>query len=81
MLISASVSGDYRFTELMALTTEDKLIKAESGSLVEVPITSIEIEQSDVEIVSIDVEEQDTYLVNGYVTHNKGGNSHTDLST
>ena len=80
MLISASVSGDYRFTELMALTTEDKLIKAESGSLIEVPITSIEIEQSDVEIVSIDVEEQDTYLVNGYVTHNKGGNSHTDLS-
>ena len=80
MLISASVSGDYRFTELMALTTEDKLIKAEGGSLIEVPITSIEIEQSDVEIVSIDVEEQDTYLVNGYVTHNKGGNSHTDLS-
>ena len=80
MLISASVSGDYRFTELMALTTEDKLIKAEGESLIEVPITSIEIEQSDVEIVSIDVEEQDTYLVNGYVTHNKGGNSHTDLS-
>ena len=64
----------------MALTTNDKLIKSESGSLVEVPITSITIESSDVEIVSIDVEEQDTYLVNGYVTHNKGGNSHTDLS-
>ena len=80
MLISSSVSSDYRFRELMALTTNDKLIKSESGSLVEVPITSITIESSDVEIVSIDVEEQDTYLVNGYVTHNKGGNSHTDLS-
>lgn len=80
MLISSSVSSDYRFRELMALTTDDKLIKSESGSLVEVPITSITIESSDVEIVSIDVEEQDTYLVNGYVTHNKGGNSHTDLS-
>ena len=80
MLISSSFSSDYRFRELMALTTDDKLIKSESGSLVEVPITSITIESSDVEIVSIDVEEQDTYLVNGYVTHNKGGNSHTDLS-
>ena len=79
MLISASLTSDYRFRELMALTTNDKLLKSESGSLVEVPITSIEIETSDVEIVSIDVEEQDTYLVNGYVTHNKGGNSHTDL--
>ena len=64
----------------MALTTDDKLIKSESGSLVEVPITSITIESSDVEIVSIDVEEQDTYLVNGYVTHNKGANSHDDLA-
>ena len=80
MLISSSVHSDFRFGELMALTTDDKLIKEESGSLVQVPITSIEIETSDVEIVSIDVEEQDTYLVNGYVTHNKGGNSHTDLS-
>ena len=26
----------------------------------------------------IDVETNDTYLVNGYITHNKGGNSHTD---
>ena len=31
-----------------------------------------------VEIVSINVEDVDTYLVNGYVTHNKGGNTHTD---
>ena len=45
-----------------------------------IEITSIIIEASDVEIVSLDVEEQDTYLVNGYVTHNKGGNSHTDLA-
>ena len=30
--------------------------------------------------VSIDVEEEDTYMVNGYITHNKGGNSHSDFS-
>jgi hypothetical protein len=32
------------------------------------------------EIVSLDVSGPDTYLANGYITHNKGGNSHTDLS-
>ena len=38
------------------------------------------MENEDVEIVSMDVEVQDTYLVNGYLTHNKGSDSHTDLA-
>ena len=43
-------------------------------------VESIEQVKENVEIVSINVEDVDTYLVNGYITHNKGGNSHTDES-
>ena len=56
-----------------------KLSKA-TFRLTEKEITSITIDTDEIEIVSLDVEVQDTYLVNGYVTHNKGGNSHTDLT-
>jgi hypothetical protein len=59
------------------LVVGDKLVK---GDNTEVDITSIEIVEKTTEIVSIDVESEDTYMVNGYITHNKGGNSHTDLS-
>ena len=31
------------------------------------------------EIVSLDVTSPDTYLANGFISHNKGGNSHSDL--
>jgi hypothetical protein len=80
MLIKDATDGLYRFKELMLLEVGDKLLKKDASGLIEEEITSIVLESSDVEIVSLDVEEQDTYLVNGYVTHNKGGDSHTDLA-
>jgi hypothetical protein len=76
LLVKDSVSGDYLFKEMFNLVVGDKLIK---GDGTEVDITSIEIVQKTSEIISIDVEEEDTYMVNGYITHNKGGNTHTDL--
>ena len=77
MLVKDSVSGNYIFKEMFNLVVGDKLIK---GDGTEVDITSIEAVQKTTEIVSIDVEEEDTYMVNGYITHNKGGNSHSDFS-
>jgi len=80
MLVKDNTDEKYKFKELVRLEIGDKLIKEVDSVLTEIEITSIIIEAADVEIVSLDVEEQDTYLVNGYVTHNKGGNSHTDLA-
>jgi hypothetical protein len=76
MLVKDSVSGDYLFKEMFNLVVGDKLVKGDNS---EVEITSIEIVEKTTEIVSIDVEEEDTYMVNGYITHNKGGDTHTDL--
>ena len=78
MLVKDSVSGDYLFKEMFNLVVGDKLVKGDNS---EVEITSIEIVEKTTEIVSIDVESEDTYMVNGYITHNKGGNSHTDLAS
>ena len=72
-------SDTYRFLETHRLEVGDKLIKSTETGLEEISIVSIDIETNDVEIVSIDVEDIDTYLANGYITHNKGGNTHTDL--
>ena len=80
MLIKDKSDGKYRFKELVRLEIGDYLIQEINNVLTEKEITSVEIETDEVEIVSLDVEVQDTYLVNGYVTHNKGGNSHTDLT-
>jgi hypothetical protein len=77
MLVKDSVGGDYLFKEMFNLVVGDKLIK---GDGTEVDITSIEVVEKTTEIVSIDVEEEDTYMVNGYITHNKGGNTHSDFS-
>jgi hypothetical protein len=77
MLVKDSVSGDYKFKEMFKLVTGDKLIK---GDGTEVDIISIEVVEKTTEIVSIDVEEEDTYMTRGYITHNKGGNAHTDFS-
>lgn len=80
MLIKDSTDGLYRFKKIGHITTNDKLVRKIDGELVETDITSIETVDETVEIVTIDVETQDTYLINGYVTHNKGGNSHSDLT-
>ena len=77
MLVKDSVSGDYLFKEMFNLVVGDKLIKGDGS---EVDITSVEMVEKTTEIVSIDVESEDTYMVNGYITHNKGGNTHTDLA-
>ena len=76
MLVKDSVSGDYLFKEMFNLVVGDKLVKGDGS---EVDITLIEIVEKTTEIISIDVESEDTYMVNGYITHNKGGNTHTDL--
>ena len=81
LLVKDSEDGKYRFKEIFRVTTDDKLVKEEGGVLIEKDITSIELINKTTEIVSIDVEDVDTYLVNGYVTHNKGGNSFTDLAS
>jgi hypothetical protein len=80
MLVKDSTDGLFRFKELHNLIVGDKLIKSDSGTITEVNVDSITTSDSTVEIVSIDVEEQDTYLVNGYITHNKGGNSFTQFA-
>ena len=68
-------NGTYRFKRTHLLNEGDILIKANE----EVTIESIDIVDEDVEIVSIDVTNTDTYIANGFITHNKGGNSHTDF--
>ena len=80
MLVKDSTDGLYRFKELHNLVVGDKLLKQNGSSLDEIEVTSVTSSDSTVEIVSIDVEQQDTYLVNGYVTHNKGGNTFTDFA-
>ena len=68
-------NGTYKFKRTHLLNEGDILIKANE----EVAIESIDIVDEDVEIVSIDVTNTDTYIANGFITHNKGGNSHTDF--
>jgi hypothetical protein len=83
MLVWDSTDELYKFKEMFRIEVGDRLIKAAGGirdGLVEVNVDKIEVVKESVEIVSINVEEVDTYLVNGYVTHNKGGNTHTDAS-
>ena len=73
-------TGEYKFKEILTIKSGDKLIKHTESGLVEVEILTNEVVMGTVEIISIDVEQDDTYLVNGYVTHNKDeGNSQTDF--
>jgi hypothetical protein len=80
LLVKDGVDGLYKFKEIFRITTDDKLIREEGGVVVEKDVINNQMIVKTSEIVSIDVEEQDTYLVNGYITHNKGGNSFTDLA-
>ena len=77
MLVKDSIDGIFKFKEIHRLEIGDKLIK-EDGS--EVEVLSVETVEKTVEIVSIDVDGPDTYITNGYVTHNKGANSFSDFS-
>lgn len=69
-------NGIRKFKTIHQVEEGDFLIK-EDGS--EVEVLNINIINETTEIVSMDVSGPDTYLANGYITHNKGGNSHTDL--
>jgi len=79
-LVKDVISGDYKFKEIITIEEGDKLIKQGTSGIEEVEVISKVAVNETTEIVSIDVEEQDTYLVNGYISHNKGtSGSHTDL--
>tara|TARA_Y100000996_G_C22552143_1_gene654087 strand:+ start:1531 stop:2829 length:1299 start_codon:yes stop_codon:yes gene_type:complete len=83
MLVWDNEQQIYKFKEIFRIKVGDRLIKAAGGvkdGVIEVDVDSINHIKESVEIVSINVEDVDTYLVNGYITHNKGGNSHTDTS-
>jgi hypothetical protein len=77
MCIKDSNDGLFKFKEIHQLVVGDKLIK---GDGTEVDVVSIEAIEKTVEIVSIDVDGPDTYLANGYITHNKGGNTFSNFS-
>ena len=79
LFIKDSTDGLYKFKPVIGLEVGDKLIKGVNGELTEVDITSIDSTDGTIEVVSIDVEKQDTYMVNGYVTHNKGGDTFSDF--
>ena len=72
-------NGVYRFKRAHLLEAGDVLIKGNGSDVEEVVISSIDIVEGDVEIVSLDVNDTDTYVANGYITHNKGTNAHTDF--
>jgi hypothetical protein len=76
MCVKDSESGLFKFKEIHQLVVGDKLVK---GDGTEVEITSVEAIEKTVEIVSIDVDGPDTYLANGYITHNKGGDTFSDF--
>jgi len=69
------VDNTFKFKPALDIQVGEYLVKGDN-SLVEV--TSKESTVGSTEVVSIDVETEDTYLVNGYITHNKGGNTFSD---
>lgn len=81
MMVWDSNEEIYKFKPLGLVQPNDKFIKVYSdGTIEEVPVLTNEIQSSTLEVVSIDVEEVDTYIVNGFVTHNKGANSFAGYS-
>ena len=79
LLIKDITDNSYKFKPISLINVGDFLIKEVNGTLEEIEVETIEIENETNEIVSLDVETQDTYISNGYISHNKGGNTHTDL--
>jgi hypothetical protein len=81
MMVWDSNEEIYKFKPLGLVQPNDKFIKVYSdGTIEEVPVLTNEVQSSTLEVVSIDVEEVDTYIVNGFVTHNKGANSFAGYS-
>jgi len=80
VLVRDSEDNLYKFKQIHRILVGDYLIKHNGGSVEEIIVTDVEIQNGTEEIVTIDVEPQDTYLSNGFISHNKGGNTHTDLS-
>ena len=76
MLIKIS-DGTFMFKPALDIREGDFLIKGDNS---EIEVTSISVSETSEEVVTIDVETQDTYLINGYITHNKGANSYTLFS-
>ena len=71
----------YKFKPLGLVQPNDRFIKVNlDGSIEEVNVLTNEVQNTTIEVVSIDVEEVDTYIVNGFVTHNKGANSFAGYS-
>jgi hypothetical protein len=71
----------YKFKPLGLIQAGDKFIKVLGDNQVEeVVVLENNVQNSTIEVVSIDVEEVDTYIVNGFVTHNKGSNSFAGYS-
>lgn len=70
-------NGVVRFRRAESLVVGDYLVKYDES---DVEITSIERDDETREVVTLDVDTTDIYLANGYITHNKGGNSHSNLA-
>jgi hypothetical protein len=79
LLVKDVIDGLYKFKKIFSISQGDYLIKGDGEGITEILVDSIVPVYETTEIVSIDVEENDTYMVNGYITHNKGGDSHSDL--
>jgi hypothetical protein len=80
LLVKDIVTGLYKFKQILTIEEGDFLIKKGNAGIEEIEVVSKVAVNETTEIVSIDVEEQDTYLVNGYITHNKGtSGAHSDL--
>lgn len=80
LLVKDIVTGLYRFKQILTIEEGDFLIKKGINGIEEVEVVNKVAINETTEIVSIDVEEEDTYLVNGYITHNKGtSGTHNDL--
>ena len=73
-MLVKDANGTFKFKPALSIVVGDSLIKEDSS---EVKVNSIVSTDGDAEVVSIDVETQYTYLINGYITHNKGANSYT----
>ena len=62
--------GKYKFKNVGDILFGDRLVMKDET---EIEITNIEIIEADIEIVTLNVEEADVYISNGFISHNKIG--------